>query len=114
MLQNTARRLLPSLGRRSAAGRLYSTAMDNPIPANDPNPKPRNAPISGTKNLPTSPRGATAEALVESPEAGEEKRQMQAPNRTGIWSRSQSPREQAMVGPRFEQTIMADQVSLAG
>ena len=36
---------------------------------------------------------------------------MQAPNRKGIWSRSQQPRAKAMVGPRFEQTIMADQVS---
>jgi hypothetical protein len=35
---------------------------------------------------------------------------MQSPNRKGIWSRSQQPRERAMVGPRFEQTIMADQV----
>ncbi|KAL2124827.1 hypothetical protein VTJ04DRAFT_1192 [Mycothermus thermophilus] len=28
----------------------------------------------------------------------------QAPNRTGIWSRSQRPRAEAMTGPRFEQT----------
>ena len=28
----------------------------------------------------------------------------QAPNRLGIWSRSQKPRSQAMTGPRFEQT----------
>ncbi|KAI0909805.1 hypothetical protein F4823DRAFT_407241 [Ustulina deusta] len=28
----------------------------------------------------------------------------QAPNRTGIWSRSQKPRAAAMSGPRFEQT----------
>ncbi|KAF7563797.1 hypothetical protein G7046_g300 [Stylonectria norvegica] len=28
----------------------------------------------------------------------------QAPNRLGIWSRSQRPRETAMTGPRFEQT----------
>jgi NADH dehydrogenase (ubiquinone) Fe-S protein 6 len=39
---------------------------------------------------------------------------MQAPNRQGIWSRSQAPREKAMVGPRFEQTIMEDQVRTAG
>ena len=36
---------------------------------------------------------------------------MQAPNREGIWSRSQKPRAEAMVGPRFEQTVMEDQVS---
>jgi NADH dehydrogenase (ubiquinone) Fe-S protein 6 len=51
-------------------------------------------------------------ALVESVEKGEELRSMQAPNRKGIWSRSQQPRELAMVGPRFEQTIMADQVCM--
>ncbi|ROW13099.1 hypothetical protein VPNG_05946 [Cytospora leucostoma] len=28
----------------------------------------------------------------------------QAPNRKGIWSRSQQPRSEAMTGPRFEQT----------
>ncbi|KAL1844374.1 hypothetical protein VTJ49DRAFT_53 [Mycothermus thermophilus] len=28
----------------------------------------------------------------------------QAPNRVGIWSRSQRPRAEAMTGPRFEQT----------
>ncbi|KAL2164264.1 hypothetical protein VTH06DRAFT_3480 [Thermothelomyces fergusii] len=28
----------------------------------------------------------------------------QAPNRAGIWSRSQRPRAEAMTGPRFEQT----------
>ncbi|KAG8665857.1 hypothetical protein FPOAC2_10941 [Fusarium poae] len=28
----------------------------------------------------------------------------QAPNRVGVWSRSQRPRSQAMNGPRFEQT----------
>ncbi|KAF4124178.1 NADH dehydrogenase (ubiquinone) Fe-S protein 6 [Geosmithia morbida] len=28
----------------------------------------------------------------------------QAPNRLGIWSRSQQPRSKAMTGPRFEQT----------
>ncbi|KAM5514628.1 nadh-ubiquinone oxidoreductase [Fusarium oxysporum f. sp. phaseoli] len=28
----------------------------------------------------------------------------QAPNRVGVWSRSQRPRSQAMTGPRFEQT----------
>ncbi len=35
----------------------------------------------------------------------------QAPNRTGIWSRSQKPRAAAMSGPRFEQTDFDLQVS---
>lgn len=62
--------------------------------------------------MPTSAEGSQREALQESPEQGEELRVSQAPNRKGIWSRSQQPREKAMVGPRFEQTIMADQVCL--
>lgn len=36
---------------------------------------------------------------------------MQAPNRKGVWSRSQNPRPVAMSGPRFERTIMEYQVS---
>ena len=48
--------------------------------------------------------------LVESVEKAEELRTLQSPNRTGIWSRSQQPREKAMSGPRFEQTILEDQV----
>lgn len=36
----------------------------------------------------------------------------QAPNRVGIWSRSQKPRAQAMTGPRFEQTDFDLQVQL--
>jgi len=47
---------------------------------------------------------------MESVEDAEYKRSMQAPNRKGIWSRSQMPREKAMVGPRFEQMIVEDQV----
>ena len=34
----------------------------------------------------------------------------QAPNRQGIWSRSQRPRAKAMNGPRFEQTDFSLQV----
>lgn len=34
----------------------------------------------------------------------------QAPNRVGIWSRSQRPRSTAMTGPRFEQTDFSVQV----
>lgn len=49
-------------------------------------------------------------SLQESAAEGEAKRVMQAPNRKSIWSRSQQLREQAMVGPRFEQMIVEDQV----
>jgi NADH dehydrogenase (ubiquinone) Fe-S protein 6 len=48
--------------------------------------------------------------LAETVEHAEKLRATQAPNRVGIWSRSQNPREKAMTGPRFEQTIMELQV----
>ncbi|CAK3829644.1 Hypothetical predicted protein [Lecanosticta acicola] len=109
MLQRSTRRLLPALNRRAVAVRTYSTQTDNPVPANNPNPKERNSPVSSTNALPTTATGAQDRALVEDPSDGEQKRVMQAPNRANIWSRSQQPRAKAMVGPRFEQTIMEDQ-----
>lgn len=48
--------------------------------------------------------------MYELTEQAKERRTMQAPNRAGTWSRSQQPREVAMSGPRFEQTIMEMQV----
>ena len=107
MLSRTLRaapRRLPAL--RSA----YSTTSDNPIPANDPKGRQPRSPVSATNATPTSSEGSQDKVLQESVEKGEELRTMQSPNRRGIWSRSQQPRERAMVGPRFEQTIMADQV----
>lgn len=110
MLQRSARRLLPVVSRRAVIARSYSTQTDNPVPANNPNPKERRSPVSSTNALPTVSMGARDEALVEEPAKAEEMRQMQAPNRASVWSRSQQPRAKAMVGPRFEQTIMEDQV----
>ncbi|KXS99063.1 hypothetical protein AC578_6955 [Pseudocercospora eumusae] len=115
MLQRSTRRLLPAFTRRNVAG-VYSysthappaTTTDNTLPANDPNPKERRSPVSSTNAMPTVAPGQD-EALVEHPEAAEATRVMQAPNRATIWSRSQQPRARAMVGPRFEQTIMEDQ-----
>jgi hypothetical protein len=107
MLSRTLRaapRRLPAL--RSA----YSTTPDNPIPANDPKGRHPRSPVSATNATPTSSEGSQDKVLQESVEQGEELRTMQSPNRKDIWSRSQQPRERAMVGPRFEQTIMADQV----
>ncbi|KAI4138157.1 MAG: hypothetical protein LQ340_008069 [Diploschistes diacapsis] len=51
-------------------------------------------------------KGIKTGTLQESQEEGKKKRVMQAPNRETTWSRSQMPRERAMSGPRFEQTIM--------
>ena len=107
MLSRTLRaapRRLPAL--RSA----YSTTTDNPIPANDPKGRHPRSPVSATNATPTSSEGSQDKVLQESVEQGEQFRVAQSPNRQGIWSRSQQPRERAMVGPRFEQTIMADQV----
>ncbi|KAF2220550.1 hypothetical protein BDZ85DRAFT_28364 [Elsinoe ampelina] len=86
-----------------------SLLRDNPIPANDPNPSKTQSPVSSTNAVPTSSEGSFDKTLQESVQAGEEMRVMQAPNRSSVWSRSQQPREKAMVGPRFEQTIMEDQ-----
>lgn len=109
MLQRSARRLVPVLSRRSTTLRYSSTTNDNPNPTNT---APRASPptVSSTNALPSSAAGNKDAALVEDPAEGEAKRVMQAPNRATTWSRSQQPREKAMVGPRFEQTIMEDQV----
>jgi hypothetical protein len=60
--------------------------------------------------------GAFDGRLAETPEAGERSRELQAPNRASTWAKNQAPREEAMTGPRFEQTIMELQVgfSLSG
>ena len=55
--------------------------------------------------------GAFDGRIVEKPAEGEQNRQLQAPNRASTWAKSQQPREVAMTGPRFEQTIMELQVS---
>lgn len=120
MLQRSARRLAPSFARPGTLLRPYSTnkdtpvstSTDNPVPANNPNPEKtqKNFAVSSSNALPSSSFGSHDHALVEPPEEGEAKRVVQAPNRAGVWSRSQQPRSKAMVGPRFEQTIMEDQV----
>lgn len=112
MLQRSTRRLLPALNRHQVTFRQYSTTTDNPVPTNNPNPTVSKTQfsVSETNRLPSSSTGSHDEALYEDPEEGEKKRVMQAPNREGVWSRSQQPRAKAMVGPRFEQTIMEDQV----
>ena len=118
MLQRSSRRLLPALSRRTNTIRTYaesSHGAQSVATANDPNPKPAHSPVAPTTTnaMATSAQGGFDKVLQESAEEGEEKRVMQAPNRTGIWTRSQKPRAEAMVGPRFEQTIMEDQVCRA-
>jgi len=91
--------------------RYVSTATtSNQVPANDPVKRDAKPNVSETNALPTSSEGSFDKVLQESPEDAEKMRVTQAPNYKGIWSRSQNPREIAMSGPRFEQTIIEDQV----
>lgn len=92
--------------------RSYSNRPVEEVPANKPREAPPVSNVAETNARYTSSQGAWDKPLVESSEEGEKKRQLQAPNRPNIWSRSQQPREKAMVGPRFEQTIMEDQVRI--
>ncbi|KAI5196771.1 hypothetical protein E4T39_07617 [Aureobasidium subglaciale] len=99
---------------RGIRTRTFSTTSllrkaDNPIPANDPKTRDTPSPVSSTNATPLSSEGNMDKPLQESVQEGEERRVMQAPNRKGVWSRSQQAREKAMVGPRFEQMIMYDQ-----
>ena len=94
--------------------RAYSTRdrTSDRLPTNDPSPPQPVQNVSETNAVPISPQGLRDEdvPLQEMPEDSERQRVMQAPNRLDPWSRSQQPRERAMSGPRFEQTIMEYQV----
>lgn len=79
---------------------------------NHPSPTPARQNVSETNAVELDAGGARDATLQELPEDGEKRRQMQAPNRATIWSPSQQPREKAMTGPRFEQTIMERQVCM--
>lgn len=108
---------LRSLRARSAAPLLRATYASTPttsdhVPANDPVQRDAKQTVSETNAVPTSSKGSFDKTLQESVAKAEELRTTQAPNRAGIWSRSQQPREVAMRGPRFEQTIIEDQVCL--
>lgn len=110
-----------SCGRRLAtfasaprfAVRAYSSTVPrlsgSPV-ANDPTPRKPTPNVSATNAEPTDSFGRHDGTLQESPEVAERIRSMQAPNRATTWASNQQPREQAMVGPRFEQTIMESQV----
>jgi NADH dehydrogenase (ubiquinone) Fe-S protein 6 len=115
MLTRALRTRVPFRSLSTSVRVSYSakpTANDSSISVavNDPNPKPPKLNVSETNATPTSSFGAFGKALVESVDEAMEMRVMQAPNRKGVWSRSQQPRELAMTGPRFEQMIMEDQV----
>lgn len=110
MLSRTLR--LRSALRVPSAVRTYSSAAKAEVPANDAASRKSVPTVSETNAMPTSSEGSFDKVLQESTEKAEALRRQQAPNREGIWSRSQQPREVAMRGPRFEQSIMEDQVRL--
>ena len=95
-----------------SASRPYSTAerTSDRVATNDPNPPKPVTHGSETNALPIDTQGLRDAPLQEMPEETEHQRLMQAPNRKEVWSRSQAPRDLAMSGPRFEQTIMGLQV----
>ena len=106
--------MLSCLHPRLLPLRLYSTSdkTSDRVPTNDPStPKPVQN-VSDSNAVPISPQGLrdSDRPLQEIPEDSERQRVMQAPTRKEVWSRSQQPRERAMSGPRFEQTIMEYQV----
>lgn len=114
-MMSCGRRLVTFASARPRfAIRAYSSTVprlnENPIPANDPTPRKPSPNVSATNAEPTQSFGPPAGTLQESPEVGERIRSMQAPNRATTWASNQQPREKAMVGPRFEQTIMEAQV----
>lgn len=93
--------------------RYYATSdlASDKVPTNDPNPPERVQNVSETNETPISAMGLRDKPFQEMTEDSKKQREMQAPNRSEPWSRSQVPRERAMSGPRFEQTIMEYQVS---
>lgn len=66
--------------------------------------------VSETNEVAIDSMGIGDKPLQENVADAEKRREMQAPNRASVWSRSQMPRELAMQGPRFEQVIMEVQV----
>jgi hypothetical protein len=102
MLSTARSRAIWQLSRRVQVSTVRSFAVSAKGKKEVPN-------VSKTNELPIETHQRD-EAIQESVEDGEKMRVAQAPNRTGIWSRSQSPRAKAMTGPRFEQTIMEFQV----
>jgi hypothetical protein len=111
MLSTTRTRAAQLLRRRlqntSPALRTYATSeKGNEVPVTTAKKDIPN--VSATDAAPTESAGIGMAA--ESVRKAEELRVRQAPNRDVTWSRSQNPREKAMSGPRFEQTLMEFQV----
>ncbi|KAJ5908676.1 Zinc finger CHCC-type [Penicillium taxi] len=113
-MMSCSRRLssLASVRPRFTA-RAYSSTVprlsENRIPANDPTPPVAKPNVSETNAVPTDSHVKWDGLQSEDPVKAEQIRRMQAPNRATTWAASQQPREVAMTGIRFEQTIMETQ-----
>jgi NADH dehydrogenase (ubiquinone) Fe-S protein 6 len=88
------------------AARGIQTTQPTITKPNIPNTPTASATNEIPSNVPALD-GPPRSEMAESVEAGEKARHMQAPNRATTWSKSQRPRALAMVGPRFEQTILS-------
>lgn len=111
MLSTARSRGVWQLSRRAqvSARRAYAFSANDKQEINDSSP-PKNVPnVSKSNEFPIETPHQDAR-IQENVEDAEKLRVQQAPNRAGVWSRSQNPRGQAMTGPRFEQTIMELQV----
>jgi NADH dehydrogenase (ubiquinone) Fe-S protein 6 len=111
MLSTARSRAVWQLSRRAqfSARRAYAYSANDKQEINDAN-SPKEVPnVSKTNELPIETPHRDG-ALQENAKEAEKLRVMQAPNRAGVWSRSQNPRARAMSGPRFEQTIIDLQV----
>ncbi|KAK2749552.1 hypothetical protein FQN55_003252 [Onygenales sp. PD_40] len=84
----------------------FAEQSENAIPTNSPTPPKKVSPISETNAVPLDSMGTQDGALQETPDRARAELARQSPNRQAIWAKSQQPREKAMAGPRFEQTIM--------
>jgi len=107
--RTTSPSLLRPLSTTSFRSNSGPGTGENRIPANDPTPREPKPNVSATNETAIDAMGAQDKPLQESQADAERQRQLQAPNRAGIWSRSQQERSVAMSGPRFEQTIMETQ-----
>jgi len=98
--------ILSSSSRMAYSVSASRLAGEKVIATNDPTPKKVVPNVSATNATPVDSMGSWDTQLQEGVEEAERSRMMQAPNRPSTWARSQQPREKAMTGPRFEQTVM--------
>lgn len=112
LLSSTSPSLHHHLRRSHATSSSSSDRTSDRVPTNDPQPSPEKANVSESNAAESgvSTLGVRSAPFREEVADAERQRQMQAPNRAEVWSRSQQPRARAMTGPRFEQTIMEYQV----